>query len=234
MSLRPFYYNSRLGYRDSVTGETMSLQMPVGFDDDFLGATLHQAWTALDTAGATETFLANGASGIYTLALAATNEAELAGLYWNDKRGLVLNQKLIAEFRFRFSVLPTGSVVAVVGLCGDHNAAVNTVAESIWFRADGSGAITVETDDTSHETSQVSTGVTVIANQWVTGRIECETTSAIRFYLDGVRVASGTTFNMSQVAALALQPVARIGKEASATTVGTLQVDAFRCWQERS
>jgi hypothetical protein len=42
------------------------------------------------------------------------------------------------------------------------NAAVNTVAESIWFRADGNGQITVEHDDTSNETSKVATGVTVI------------------------------------------------------------------------
>ena len=56
----------------------------------------------------------------------------------------------------------------------------------------------------------------------------------MKFFINDDRVAAGTTFNMSQVSALALQPVARIGKEGAATSVGTLQVDYVRAWQRRS
>ena len=56
----------------------------------------------------------------------------------------------------------------------------------------------------------------------------------MKFFINGDRVATGTTFNMSQVPALALQPVARIGKEGAATSVGALQVDYIRAWQKRS
>lgn len=177
--------------------------------------------------------MADAPGGVISLPLDNTNEVQLSGIYGGDQRNFTLNRSLGFEARFKFSVLPTGSVVACVGLAGDHNAAVNTVAESIWFRADGSGALTVETDDTSNETSQVATGVTVVADEWVVARIECYDTADVRFYLNGNRVASGTTFNMSTVAALALQPVARIGKESGATTVGTLQVDYIRVWQNR-
>jgi hypothetical protein len=146
----------------------------------------------------------------------------------------VLNQALGFEARIKLSVLPTGSVVAVIGLCGDHNAAVNTVAESIWFRADGSGALTVETDDTVNETSLVATGITLTTGVWAILRIDCTDISDVKFYINGERVAASTTFNMSQVATLALQPVARIGKQGAATTVGTLLVDYIRVWQKRS
>lgn len=239
MSLRPFWYPrtatpSYLGYRVSETGETARLFAPVEFADDFLATTLASPWGTRDTAGATEGFVTDGALGIYQLALTSANEVQLAGLDFADHRPFVLNRNLMFEARVRFPVLPTGSVVACIGLCGDHNAAVNTVAESIWFRLDGSGAITVESDDTVNETSLVATSVTVVANEWATLRIECESTSAIRFYINGSRVASGTAFNMSQVAALALQPVARIGKESAAATVGTLDVGYIRCWQSRT
>jgi len=235
MNILPFWYADMLGYRDDDTGETLQLLAPVNYVEEFLDdAGIIAPWTARDTNAATEAIVADGARGVIALTLTNANEAQLAGIDWADHRPLVLNQYLAIEFRFRFTVLPTGSVVAVLGLCGDHNAAVNTVAESIWFRADGSGAITVETDDTSNETSQVATGVTLIADQWCVGRIECEDFEDVRFYLDGARVASGTTFNMTTVDALALQPVVRVGKESAATTVGTLQIDYVKVWQRRA
>ncbi len=235
MATRARWENQRLTYFDNVSHEKILPLYPVFFEDDFLGNTLNTvAWGARDTGAATEAVVADAANGVLGLALDATNEVQLAGVDWADQRTLVLNQGLQMEARFRLSVLPTGSVVACVGLCGDHNAAVNTVAQSIWFRADGSGAITVESDDGTNETSLVSTGTTVTTADWLVVRIDCTTITDVRFYINGARVASGTTFNMSATAALALQPVVRIGKESAATTVGTMQVDYVRVWQNRS
>jgi concanavalin A-like lectin/glucanase superfamily protein len=236
VSLRTRWLQGVLSWYESVTDETILALAPVWFCEDFLGAALDTTftWTLRDTAGATEALVADASGGILELALTSANEAQLAGVDWGNQRTLDLSKNPVVEARIRFTVLPTGSVVAVIGLCGDHNAAVNTVAESAWFRLDGSGAITVEADDTVHETSLVATGVTLIANQWTTLRIELDDASALRFYIDGARVAAGTTFNFSQVAALALQPVARIGKESAAATVGTLQVDAVKTWQART
>ena len=56
----------------------------------------------------------------------------------------------------------------------------------------------------------------------------------MKFYINGNRVAEGTTFDASTVPGLALQPVVRIGKEGAATTVGTLLVDYIRIWQKRA
>lgn len=238
MSTKARYENGLLRFFESTTQETVDVMAPVLFNEDFLGKAIDTTniWTALDTSAAgntTPVLVADAVSGLVSIPLDATNEVQLSGLTWGDQRTLVLNQGVNVEFRFKLSVLPTGSVVACLGLCGDHNAAVNTVAESIWFRADGNGVLTVETDDTVNETSQVATGVTLTTADWCIARIDCTNPASVRFYINGNQVASGTTFNMSQVAALALQPVVRIGKEAGATTVGTIQLDRVLCWQTR-
>lgn len=234
MSTKSKYLNGNVIYYDSVTFEHTFTIAPVMFYDDFLGPALDTfKWTALDTAGGAEAVVADAPNGVLGLALDATNEAQLAGASWGDNRTLTLNQGLIFEARFRLSVLPTGAVIAVVGLQGDHNAAVDTVAESCWFRLDGNGVVTVENDDTSNETTKVSTGVTVTTADWIVACIDCTDPASVKFYINGNRVAEETTFNMSTVPTLALQPVARVSKSA-ATTVGTIQLDYIRAWQSRS
>lgn len=231
---------NRLRFYDPQNNNESALVVAdVFFEDDFYGKAIDttNVWTALDVSVAgltTPVLIADSASGLVSLPLDATNEVQLSGLTWGDNRTLILNQGVNIEGRMALSVLPTGAVTFAFGLAGDHNAAVNTVAESIWFRADGSGAITVETDDTANETSLVATGVTLTAGLFAVFRIDCSDITSVKFYINGSQVAAGTTFNMSQVAALKLQPVVRIGKEAGATTVGTVQLDYIRAWQNRS
>lgn len=235
MTIRSRYRGGNIAFYDNASQETVLNIAPIVFHDDFLGNVLSSsAWGTRDTGAATEAVVAGAGNGIVALALDATSEVQVAAIDWADQRTLVLNQKLVFEARFRLSVLPTGSVVACVGLCGNYNAAVNTVAESIWFRADGNGVITVEADDTVNETSKIATGITLTTADWIVARIDCTDPTDVRFYINGNAVALGTTFNMNTVPTLALQPVARIGKEGAATTVGTLQVDYVRVAQNRS
>jgi hypothetical protein len=195
MTTRAKYTNGILEYYESATQERSMPVAPVVFEDDFVRKAIDttNTWTALDVSAAgltTPVLVASAANGVVSLPLDSTNEVQLAGLYWGDNRTLILNQGLVFEARYRLSVLPTGSVVACVGLAGNHNAAVNTVAESIWFRADGSGAMTVETDDTVNETSQVATGTTLTTADWMIARIDCSTITDIKFFINGVRVAA--------------------------------------------
>ena len=127
MATRGSWFNQILTYFENSTQERVLPVAPVVFYDDFLGNALNTtAWGSRDAGAATEAVVADAPNGVIGLALDATNEVQLAGVDWADNRPLVLNQGLVFEARFRLSVLPTGSVVAVVGLCGDHNAAVNT------------------------------------------------------------------------------------------------------------
>jgi hypothetical protein len=236
MSTKARYEGGNLRYYDGTTFETLHSFAPVFGKDDFEQQALDTTigWTALDTGDATEALVEDAPNGVVALALTATSEAQLAGLSWNDKRTLILNQGLNIEYRFKFSVLPSASTsIVAIGLAGDHNATLDTVAESIIFRADGNGAITVEHDDGTIESTKVATGVTVTTSDWVVGRIDCTAIADVKFFLNGARVAAGTTFSMATTPTLALQPYARISK-ASSTSVGTVQIDYVKWWQNRS
>jgi hypothetical protein len=236
MGINARTYNGFIEHFDKGTHERVLVEAPVVFYDDFLGRIVNvtDVWGVLDTAGGAEAIVANAANGVYGMALDATNEAQLAGLYWSDQRPLVLNQGLVFEARAALSVLPTTAVIACIGLAGAHNAAVDTVAESIWFRADANGVITVEHDDTATETSKVATGITLTAGLFAIFRIDCTIPTDIKFFINGARVAGSTTFSGAAVPTLALQPVIRIGKEAAGTGLGTIQLDYVRIWQKRA
>lgn len=234
MSTKCEYRSGIQTFFDSVTGETLHPMAPVYFKDDFLGGAINTSvWTLLDTNSGGEALVANGANGAANLSLTNSNTIELAGLSWGDQLSLAMAQGLVFEAVVKFTTLPTGAVVAVIGLASATNAAVDNIAESAWFRLDGSGAVTVENDDGTHETSKIATGVTVTTADRVVLRIDCTDKANVKFFINGNQVAAGTTFNMS-AANGALQPMVRIGKEAGATTVGTMQVDKVAAWQNRS
>ena len=223
--------------------ETVLPVANVVLTDDFLGKALETVvkWTTKDTSAVgstTPALVADGASGILTCMLDATNEKQESGLYGNDDRNLVLNQGLIAEFRIRPAVLPTGQAELYFGLAGNYvegpiAEADAGPAEHILFCFDGSGAIKIFTDDTANDNNAVATGVTLLASEWAVCRIDCADPANVLFFINGERVASSTTFNMSTVAALALQLFIMAHKE-TGTGLGTLYVDYVRIWQNRS
>jgi hypothetical protein len=232
---------NRLRFDDPQNGHATAIAMAgVYWEDHFHGKIIDvtNTWTKLDTSAlgtTTPTLKADQPGGVAEILLDAQNEEQLSGLYMADERPFTLNRGLNFEARVRFTVIPTGDVIFACGLASDHNIAVDSLVESIIFRADGSGAITVETDDNSaNETSKVATGVTFALNAWHVLRICCDDHTKIRFYIDGARVAESTTFDMSTTAALQMQPVVRIGKEAAANTVGTVEIDYVKCWQNLS
>jgi len=223
------------GAVDAVTGETV---LPIGAGNaavkyEFMEHTLDaNCWYERKTAGGTIGF-ANHASGRgLELALTNANEIQLAAV---DQQNRDASRPLLCcsfEARAAFSVLPTGSVVAVLGFIGDHNADPDAINRSAWFRWDGSGAVTVETDDGTSETSKVATGLTVTANEFHVYKVDlCFETLECRFYIDGAQVAASTTFAYDS--GVSLQHYLRIGKEAAAAAVGTLVVDYCQVWQRR-
>ena len=239
MSIKGKWLSGILSFFESTTHNTVKPVAPVVFHDDFLGSALDATtnWVLYDSGGAeTETLAASVASGAAALTLTAANGVELAGLYFGDQLPLVLNQGLCFEARVRFTVLPAVATTAVIGLCGATNPSIDAVAESIWFRWDFSGLITCETDDTAagHETSAVTTGVTLVANEWVILRIDCNDTASVKFYVNGQRVCSATTFNCSTAPAVDLQPILRLDKAAAAANLGVMQIDYVTIWQKRS
>jgi len=238
MGTRARYESGRLNFFESTTHERVLPIAAALFYDDFFGKDTipPERWNYVDVsvAGNTTPILAaDVANGVLRLPLDVTSEAQETGVNWNNQRPLVLNQTLVIEMGVSLQTLPTLLGIGVWGLAGDKNAVADTVAESIWFRADGNGQVTVETDDTVNETVKVATGVTFTAGQKKIFRIDCTTPSAVRFFIDGVQVAAATVFNMSQVLTLALQPYVHLAK-ASGAGLGVLDVDYVRVWQNRS
>jgi len=227
--------NTYLIYYDADTWETIRAVSPMWHSSDFTVPALDttNSWCAWDYQGGTETLLADQPQGVVQLLLSSANESQTAGIDYNDEKQIRAAYGPSIEFRMRFTTLPAGSTTAVWGLYGSRNDALDSITESIWFRADGSGAITVENDDGTNETSKVATGITVVADAWHIYRIDLHENDACRFYIDGGQVATGSTFDMSTSSTLQLQPGA-VMTHGHPSDLGVMEIDYVRFWGKRS
>lgn len=241
MTAGAYLNRGNLTYYERRTLETIRADVPVVFQEHFFGKELMA--TEVGSTGIWDTVQvnlnaaiallsgANGANGVCALALDADNNAEDAVLYWGDVRSLNLAAGLAFETRLRVPVLPTGEVAAVWGVAGDHNLDKDTITEGAWFRLDGSGALKVETDDTTNNNDDVATGITLVAGDYHTYRIDFGNLAKVKFYVDGVGVAEATAFDMSNLTAgeAVMQPYYSLDKGAT-TDVGSLWVDRVLAW----
>lgn len=229
----------RIRFRDPYNEHATALALAgVYWEDHFIGKAIDvtNTWTLIDTANGSETLKADQPGGVVELALTNANEVQVAGMAFGNERPFTIARGLVFEARCRFTTLPADAAIAVIGLAGDTGT-IDGIAESCWFRYDGSGAVTVENDDTSNETSKVATGITHVVNEWHVFRIDFANPADVKFYVDGNAVgstAATTTFNMNQVAALQLQPYIRMDKAAAATNLGVMEVDYVKIWQNLS
>lgn len=245
MSIKGTHKRSVVRIHDTASDETLHSLAPVYFYDDFLGKDLMLSesgsagiWedVVVATGGTVTVATADDFdNGVAQLALDNTDEAQDAVLYWGDVRGIDIANDCVFEMRAGFSVLPTTGVTVVAGMAGDHNAAKDSVTEAAWFRWQASAAALAETDDTTNNNDDISTGETLVAAAFHIFRIDFTALSDVKFSIDGACVATGTTFDMSNLTAAEarMQPYFSLDK-ASGTGVGTLEVDYVRIWAKRS
>lgn len=210
--------------------------------DDFLGKELLASETG--SAGAWDTVETNlnsaiavdadAANGVVKLALDADSNAEVATLYWGDQRGIDLNKDAYFEAELVVDTLPTDVAELVFGLAGDANATPDSVTESAWFKLDGSGALVLESDDTTNDNNDVAAGVTLVAGTSYVFRIDFSDLSDVRFWVDNGQVNGANTFDMSNLSATEaiMQPYFSVVK-ASGTGVGGIEVDYSRVVSDR-
>ena len=165
---------------------------------------------------------------------AATPEAEDATLSWNDQLGLSVLNGGVLEFRAMLDVLPTTGVTCVAGLAGPHDLVKDDIANHAWFRWNANATLVVETDDTTNNNDDTATGITTDVNVYSIYKIDFTDISDVRFYVDGVHVATDTTFDMSNLSAAesVMQPYFSLDK-ASGSGVGDLKVDYVKFWAPR-
>ena len=175
----------------------------------------------------------DGNLGLMSCALDATDEEQEAICYMADQRAFSLEQGLVMEMRAKLSVLPTGNGEIIWGLYGDYVKGPDNVAYSVFFTADGSGEVFCESDDTESDESATS-GVTCLATDWKVYRIDATDVTDILFYIDGVNVATGTTFGYAGTGANAILQPAFGCYKSTGTGVATIQMDYVKIWQNRS
>lgn len=232
-----------LQFYDGSTFETTIGAAAVGFYDDFLGPDIVVPasgsvesgckWSKKIVGAAPPTVggVDDTVGGVIQCALTNADQKQDAALHMNDCLTFSIAQGAIFEARICLSVLPTGNGVASWGLWGAWGDGGS--AYRVGFEAAGSGAISCESDDNATDTSAAS-GVTVLNTDWKVYRIDCTSQSDIKFYIDGVSVATATTFaNAASAANSKTQPHLGLYK-ASGTGVGTMLVDYVRIWMNRS
>ena len=231
---------------DDQTFETLENTYPLQYHDDFLGAAGGQvfdgtyAWSILEVSAGgtpTEAIVANSSNGQFLLHSDTTNEDQDVVLYQPGNKTFDVSNGLIFEARINMAVAPGTGVCAVAGMCGDHDLDKDTTTEAAWFRWDASQVCKVETDDTTNDNDDVATGVTTVAGTYNVFRIDFTTLANVKFFIDGVRVATGTTFDMSNLTAgeQQMQPYFSLDKTAGGVAGGgDINIDYVKILSNRS
>lgn len=179
-------------------------------------------WLVADTSAAGTPVYTKGTSEA-TLTLAATNEVENVCLSFGDALDIDIDDIQRVEMRVKISAstFTSGSILAF-GLGSARNDTLDSVAANAWFRMEGANSTTLvycESDDGVNDNDDKSSGVTLgttfkeFVIDFTGGK------SNVKFSIDGQRVASTTTFDMSNYSA-GLQPIVQIQKAANTNTNG--------------
>lgn len=185
-------------------------------------------WTIADTSSSgTPTYLCiTEDGGAAKLTIAATSEAEIVTLYMNDVLPWDLSKLEYVKFVAKVAGIDSVTTLTM-GVGSARNDTDDSVAVNAWFRMEGSAstsAVVVETDDATTDNDDKATGAT-LSSTYKTFLIDfSQGLSDVRFYIDGERVAAGTTFSMAAITAgQNVQPIVQIQK-ASGTGVPAVTI----------
>jgi len=238
-----WHNTGRQVFYDNSTFETLHGMYPITFYDDFLGGDVVIPasgseesgcfWTKklVGAAPTTVAKAANVVNGVVLCSLTADDQKQDAAIHWDDQLPLSIAQGTILEARLALTTLPTVSSVASFGLWGAWGDGGS--AYRVGFEVPATGIVTCESDDNATDTAAAST-VTMVAGTYYIFRIDCTTQTDIKFYINGARVCSSTTFaNAASAANSKCQPHFGLYK-ASGVGLGVLAVDYVKVWMNRS
>ena len=206
------------------------------FEDDFIGTSAAfpasadpaTPWLAVDTSAAgAPTYVRNASNAVITLA--ATSEVENVCLAHGDALSFDIDSIQRIEMRVKIGAAFTTGSELVFGLGSARNDTTDSVTANAWFKMVGASSTTLvycESDDGTNDNDDKSSGVTLgttfkkFVIDFTGGK------SNVKFYIDGVRVATSTTFDMSNYTA-GLQPIIQLQKAAN-TNVDAVTVDYVR------
>jgi hypothetical protein len=226
---------------DKTTVESITPMFPIVFMDDFLGGDVvipasgsvesGCKWSKKLVSNGTVAKTADGVNGLAAISLSATSAKMDAALHMNDELMLSIAQGAIFEARLAFTTMPTLLSVASFGLWGAW--ADGGSAYRVGFEVPASGIVTCESDDNATDIPAAS-ATTLVVNVYHIFRIDCTVQTDIKFYIDGVRVCTTTTYaNAASTANSKMQPHLGLYK-ASGEGLGVISVDYIKIFQDRS
>ena len=212
----------------------------VEYIEDFLGPQTLTAspggsdqWDIADTSSSgTPTYTVGGINGEATLALSSTEEIQNVCLFKNDVLNFDIDLLHSIELRVKTVATLDSATSLAFGLCSARNDAIDSLAAHASFRLIGSNSLVVETDDGTNDNDDVATGASLVAAY---KRFVIDFTggkSDVKFYVDGVRVAASTTFDMSNYSA-GLQPYVQLQKT-SDTNTDSVVIDYVKIVSKRA
>ena len=178
--------------------------------------------------------------GSMDLALDATSEVQNACLYMGDILPFDIDDLIRFEFVAKLTASLHADVSVAMGLTGARNDAIDSIAQNILFRAIGSNAIVLETDDGTTDLDDKPAGLSLAATyrrfaiDFSVGNLTQAPPSLskggvadIRFFMSNdrgalVQVGKSVRFDMSAYTSN-LQPFFQIQK-VSGTATGTLSI----------
>lgn len=209
--------------------------------DDFVGtsvtlpasANIGTPWLVVDTSSSgTPTYVRAGSAA--TLTLASTSEVENVCLAHGDSLAFDIDDILRVVMRVKLGAAFTSGSELVFGVGSARNDTTDSVAANAWFKmvgANSTTAVYVETDDGVRDNDDVATGQTLGTSykefviDFTGGK------SNVKFYIDGIRVAASTTFDMSGYSS-GLQPIIQLQKAANtnvdAVSIDYVEIDSHR------
>lgn len=229
---------NQLCFYDGTTYESILPVAPILLYDDFLGGVVNtDLWTEVDVGDSTKAISAS----ILTYHLHATDQAEDAGLYGRDDKSFNLDKGPIIEFRAAVHIAPTLDGQILLGITNDSYGVASmrfATADEIakfagfgFYTTLGTGLIAgIWTDDGTTDNNAVTTATTMTLDTYNIYRIDFTDITNVKFYIDGVQVATGTTFDISASANVTVQPIAMCMKNSGAG-LGDLYLDYIKCWQ---
>lgn len=189
-------------------------------------------WLAVDTSSAgTPTYVRNASNAVLTLA--STSEVENVCLAHGDALSFDIDDIFTAEFRVKVSGCTSGTTISW-GLASARNDDPSAMTALILFQMVGATSttdVTCQTDDNVTDTAPVS-AATTLSTTFKRFTIDLANKSNVKFYIDGVRVCTGTTFTMAGYSS-GLQPFIQIQKTSSANT-DAVTVDYVKIAAKRS
>lgn len=134
--------------------------------------------------------------------ITATSEAQKSDALGVE--GFALGANAIVEVGFH---MPNGGSASAsdfsLGVANaSHATDADSITDSAFFHMDGGATlIKAECDDGTNETAATTTAVSFIAGTAITNRVEgwidMRDPASLKFYVEGARVASGTTFSVA-------------------------------------